>query len=278
MARITAAERAALPDRAFADVDGRGRRRLPIMDAAHVRNALARFNQVEFDDDRARDAARARLLRAARKYRIVPVGFIDSQLRTARGAPRRVDTPAPLPSGFVTMLMTDIEGSTALLDQLGDDYGDLLSDVRRIQRAAVQDFDGTVVEARADDVFAAFASPRCAVEAAIGVHQRLAAMSRPGDLDVRVRCGLHAGYPTLRDETYIGMAVHTTARVADAAHGGQLVISGDTKMALTDMIPEGVRFRSLGTFRLRGIPDEHALYQVLAEGLATRFPPLRISP
>ena len=236
------------------------------------------MNQVEFDDEGKRDAARARLLRAARKYRIVPVGFIDSQLRSARGSSGRPSRRAApeLPSGFVTMLMTDIEGSTALLDRLGDGYGDVLADVRGIQRCAVDDFDGRVIEARADDLFAVFASPRCALEASVEIQRRLSTRPWPDELDVRIRSGLHAGYPTLREENYIGMAVHTTARIADAAHGGQLVISDDTRTALTDMAPDGVRFRSLGSFRLRGIPDEHTLFQVGADGLATRFPPLRI--
>ena len=277
MARLTSAERAKLPDRAFAYVDSRGRRRLPIVDAPHVRNALSRFNQVEFDDDRARDQARTRLLRAARKYRIVPVGFIDSQLRTQRGAERR-DVSAGLPTGFVTMLMTDIEGSTGLLARLGDTevYGSLLADVRRTHGDAVAAYDGRVVEARADDFFAAFTSPRCALEAAIDLQRGLASHDWPGDLEVRVRAGLHAGYPTVRDGNYVGMAVHTTARISDAAHGGQIVIS-DTKMALTDMVPDGVRFRSLGRYQLRGIPDEHTLFQIAAPGLGTRFPSLRTS-
>src|SRR5829696_5717432 len=127
MARLSAAERLRLPDRAFAYVDSHGVRRLPIVDAAHVRNALARFDQVVFEDERARDEARVRLLRAAKKYRIVPVGFINNQLRSERaiGEARSADLPA-MPTGFVTMLMSDIEGSTALLDQLGDRYGELL--------------------------------------------------------------------------------------------------------------------------------------------------------
>jgi class 3 adenylate cyclase len=278
MARLTSAERAALPDRAFAYVDSSGRRRLPIADAAHVRNALARFNQVEFDDEQERDRARTRLLRAARKYRIVPIGFIDSQLRTQRGDARRRGVRAGLPTGFVTMLMTDIEGSTAVLAQLGDaeEYGALLADVRRIQGDAAAAFDGRVVEARADDFFAAFTSPRCALLAAIDIHRGLASHRWSGDIGVRVRAGVHAGYPTVRDDNYIGMAVHTTARIADAAHGGQLVISGDTKTALTDMVPDGVRFKALGEHRLRGIPDEHTLFQITAPGLAKKFPPLRI--
>lgn len=274
MARLTAAERAELPDRAFAYVDAGGRRRLPIFDEAHVRNALARFNQVQFESERARERARARLLRAAKRFRIVPVGFIDSQLRSEReiGAAGRSD--ADLPAGFVTLLMTDIEGSTTLLARLGDEYGPLLSDVRRIQGEATERCGGHVVEARADELFAAFESPAAAIVAAIATQRRLAA--RDAAEPVRVRIGIHAGYPTVRDANYIGMAVHTTARIADAAHGGQIVISGDTRTALTDIVPEGVGFRSLGSHRLRGIPGEQPLFQVVADGLGRRFGPLRV--
>src|SRR3954453_4672821 len=107
---LNARERAQLPDSAFAYIDGEGRRRLPIHDAAHVRNALARFGQVTFEDDDARERARARLLRAAKKFGIVPVGFVTGQLPPEREqGRRRAREPVPLPSGFVTMLMTDIE-------------------------------------------------------------------------------------------------------------------------------------------------------------------------
>jgi uncharacterized protein DUF6582 len=111
VARLDATKRADLPDRAFAYIDSRGRRRLPINDEAHVRNALARFNQVKFEDELTRERARKRLLSAAKKYGIVPVGFITGQLQSerVRGEQR---THVKLPSGFVTMLMTDIEGST----------------------------------------------------------------------------------------------------------------------------------------------------------------------
>src|SRR6516165_6523120 len=116
MSRLNARKRSGLPDSAFAYVDSRGRRRLPIHDAAHVRNALARFNQVAFEDDASRDKARRRLLNAAKKFRIVPVGFIDGQLRSERAGGK-----APtLPSGFLTMLMTDVEGSTGLLARLDE--------------------------------------------------------------------------------------------------------------------------------------------------------------
>ncbi|HEU4840146.1 MAG TPA: DUF6582 domain-containing protein, partial [Ilumatobacteraceae bacterium] len=89
MARLGQIERSSLPDRAFADVDSLGRRRLPIHDAAHVRNALARFGQVTFESDAARERARRRLLNAAKRFRIVPVGFIAGQLQSERAQATR---------------------------------------------------------------------------------------------------------------------------------------------------------------------------------------------
>ena len=97
MPPLTAKERAQLPDSAFAYIDSHGKRRLPIHDAAHVRNALARFSQVAFEDDEARDRARSRLLRAAQKHGIMPIGFISAQLQPERR----------LPKGNVTFLLAD---------------------------------------------------------------------------------------------------------------------------------------------------------------------------
>ena len=283
MARLTAAERSKLPDRAFAYVDSTGARRLPIVDAAHVRNALARFSQVEFEDDQARAEARTRLLRAARKFRIVPVGFIDNELRSERAAdPQVPGSQVPgsqvvgVPNGFVTMMLTDIEGSTGLIASLGDGYGGVLEEVRSIQRTATGEFGGYVVEERADEFFGAFASPRAAVEAAIAIHRAMCARSWLDGAAVRVRIGVHAGYPTVTGANYIGMAVHTAARICSASHGGQILISGDARTALTDLVPDGVGFRRLGRYRMRGIPDEHDLFQVSADGLATKFPPVRL--
>lgn len=274
MARLSAGERARLPDRAFAHVDAEGNRRLPIVDAAHVRNALARFNQVSFASDHERDAARERLLRAARKYRIVPVGFISSQIRSERahGIPEAAD----LPTGFVTLLLSDIEGSTSLLATLGDDYGAILDDVRRVHTVEVERTGGHVVEARADEFFAVFESPRAGVDTAIGIQRAFADAARSAPFEVRVRLGLHAGYPTRRGDNYIGMAVHTAARICDAAHGGQVVVSGDAREALTGMLDDDVSLRKLGRHRLRGIPVEQMLFQVRAPGLRTRFGPLRL--
>jgi class 3 adenylate cyclase len=92
---------------------------------------------------------------------------------------------------------------------------------------------------------------------------------------VRVRVGIHSGYPTRRAPNYIGMAVHTASRICGVAHGGQIVVSSDTKLAVHGSTPAGLRFRNLGQFRLRGLPDEVALYQLTAKGLPARFPPLR---
>src|SRR3954462_15870550 len=119
MPPLGAKERAQLPDRAFAYIDSRGRRRLPIHDPSHVRNALAHFNQVIFEGDAARDRARSRLLRAAQKHGIMPIGFISAQLQPQ----------LKLPKGQVTFLLTDIEGSTELLRRFGGRYAGLLADV-----------------------------------------------------------------------------------------------------------------------------------------------------
>src|SRR5262249_13548402 len=171
MARLKTKKRARLPDRAFAYVDARGHRRLPIHDAAHVRNALARFNQVTFEDDRARERARSRLLNAAKRFRIVPVGFITAQFASERQLGRRRGGASALPSGFVTMLLTDIESSTTLLHRLGDRYGKLLRDVRVVLTETARKSGGHVVEARADEFFAAFAQPAGALDTALAVQR-----------------------------------------------------------------------------------------------------------
>jgi class 3 adenylate cyclase len=279
MARLESAERARLPDSAFAYVDSRGNRRLPINDAAHVRNALARFNQVAFEDEQARERGRTRLLKAAKKYGIVPVGFITGQLQSERElGPRSSRDLVTLPSGFVTMMLTDIEGSTALVQRLGDSYGELLDGVRALLSDGVRAGEGHIVDSRADEFFAVFERPASALNTAVSVQHLLRGSAWVDDLEVRVRVGIHSGYPTRRSEAnYIGLAVHTAARICGAAHGGQILVSGDTRTATQGSRPDGVRFRSLGQFRLRGLPDEVALYQLVAKGLMTGFPPPRLS-
>ncbi len=274
MARLDSSKRTDLPDRAFAYVDSQGRRRLPIHDAAHVRNALARFNQVRFEDDAARDRARSRLLNAAKKHKIVPVGFITSQLDSERAlGERRGRAPASLPTGFLTLLMTDIEDSTGLVDRLGERYAELLGDVRTMLRNTAVASAGQEVETRADEFFAVFESPGAALDAAISMQRQLLGGSWPDGVEVKVRIGIHSGYPTLDEVNYVGLAIHTTARISAAAHGGQVIVSGDTKEASQGQRPAGLRFVSLGAHRLRGIPDEVPLFQAAAKGLPSRFPP-----
>jgi class 3 adenylate cyclase len=266
MAKLTTRERASLPDRAFAYIDSEGHRRLPINDEAHVRNALARFGRVAFENDAARDRARQRLLNAAKRFGIMPVGFIDRELRSK--------SPAVLPSGNVTFLLTDIEGSTALLQQLGPDYAELLRDMRASIRRSVQSAGGLPVDTHGDEFFAVFEQPDAAVRAAIELQVSMRDGVWPGDAQVLVRAGIHGGRPTLTDTGYVGLSVHTVARICSVAHGGQIVVSSNAVDAI-EATP-GVRFRSLGEHRLTGLPNAYALFQVQAKGLRTRFPPLRI--
>jgi len=265
MPPLGAKERAQLPNSAFAYVDSRGRRRLPIHDAAHVRNALARFSQVAFEDESARDRARSRLLRAAQKHGIMPIGFISAQLQPQR----------KLPKGHVTFLLTDIEGSTELLGRLDDQYAPLLAEVRRRVRAAVRQAGGREASARGDDVFAVFEHAPAALEAALAIQRAMHAGAWPDGIDVRLRIGLHRGRPALTDSGYVGLSVHAAARVCFAAHGGQIVMSSAVRAAVLESLAEGVTLRSLGAWRFRGLPEPLVLFQVDAADLLTDFPPLR---
>ena len=274
MPTLSATARARLPDSAFAYIDSQGRRRLPINDVSHVRNALARFNQVDFEDDAARERARERLLRAAKKHGIVPLGFFDGQLRKARGANVR-----SLPRGTVTFLLTDIEGSTRLLERLGDDYTGLLRDVRTAIRTSVRDASGFEVDARADEFFAVFRRSTHALDAALAIQRALREKTWPRNADVRVRIGMHTGRPTLTDTGYVGIAVHIAARVCYASHGGQILLSSAAHESFTERLADGVSFRSLGRYSLHGLAEPEALFQVNAVGLITKFPrPRTIGP
>jgi class 3 adenylate cyclase len=264
---LSAIARARLPDSAFAYIDSQGRRRLPIPDASHVRNALARFDQVDFEDDAARERARERLLRAAKKHGIVPLGFFDGQLRKARGANVR-----SLPRGTVTFLLTDIEGSTRLLERLGDDYASLLRDVRAAIRASVRAASGFEVDARADEFFAVFRRSTHALDAALAIQRALREKSWPQKAEVRVRIGMHTGRPTLTDTGYVGIAVHIAARICWASHGGQILLSSAAHDSFTERLAEGIAFRSLGRYSLHGIAEPEALWQVNAADLRAKFP------
>ena len=264
MPPLRANERAQLPESAFAYIDSSGKRRLPINDAVHVRNALARFNQVAFEDDAARDRARNRLLRAAKKHGIMPIGFISAQL----------EPQLRLPKGHVTFLLTYLEGSTRCRAPRGS-YAPLLADVRRLVRAAVRSASGHEVSARGDDVFAVFERAPAALEGALAIQRAMRAVAWPGDNDVRLRIGMHRGRPSLTDTGYVGLSVHAAARICFAAHGGQIVMSSSVRNAVIDLLADGVGLREIGAWRFRGLPEPVDLFQVEAADLLSDFPPPR---
>ena len=278
MPPLSASARARLPDSAFAYIDSAGRRRLPIHDVSHVRNALARFDRTAFEDDTARERARQRLLRAAKRHGIVPIGFFDGQLRKERQQTeiktRAVDL-SKLPRGTVTFLLSDIEGSTRLLRQLGDAYGAVLRDVRALIRSSVRASGGHEVDCRADEFFAAFADPAGALGAALAVQRSLRRREWPESVEVRVRIGVHTGRTSLGETGYVGIAVPTAARICSAGHGGQILLSTAARDALARTRPDGVTFRSLGRYALAGLAEPEAVFQVHGPELRARFPKLR---
>jgi len=178
---------------------------------------------------------------------------------------------AELPTGTVTLLFTDIEGSTRLLRRVGDAYADLLAEHRRLLVEAFEGNRGTIVDSEGDAFFVAFASARDAVAGAEAAQRALAGHEWPGDEELRVRMGLHTGEPRLVDGRYVGLDVHHAARVMAAGHGGQVLLSESTR-ALLD---EGTRLRDLGEHRLKDLSHPQRLYQLDADGLPAEFPPLK---
>jgi class 3 adenylate cyclase len=240
----------------------------------HVRNALARFEQVGFEDDAAREKARDRLLRAAKKFGIVPLGFFDGQLRKERETKTRGADMRRWPRGTVTLLFADIEGSTRLLQKLGDGYAKVLRDVRGIIRASVRDAGGHEIDARADEFFAAFHDAASALEAAVALQRGLQDNRWPRGEDVCVRIGIHTGRPSLAESGYVGIAVNTAARICSAGHGGQILVSSFVTAALRAPNTE-ISFRDLGEYELPSLQQPLALFQVEAAKLRTKFPRLR---
>jgi DNA-binding NarL/FixJ family response regulator/class 3 adenylate cyclase len=167
-----------------------------------------------------------------------------------------------LPRGTLTFLFTDVEGSTELLRQLGDDYRLVLGESRAALRAAVDAAGGTGVDARGDELFAVFPDAAGAVEAATRAQ-------RNGIDRIRVRIGLHTGTATLSDGAYFGLDVHRAARICSAAHGGQVLLSDAARTAAD------AEATDLGEYRLKGLPQPERLFQLVAEGLEREFPPLR---
>jgi class 3 adenylate cyclase len=270
MATLDAKKRASLPNSAFAYIDSQGNRRLPINDEAHVRNALSRFNQVKFESQEARERAFRRLLKAATDYGIAPIGFITRQLREAR-----VADPSDLPSGVVTLMLTDIEGSTRLVQELGEDYQSVLEAVRKLIRDAVGDHQGYEVDSRADEFFAVFAEAGQGLAAAIDIQRAMQEAEWPDGHRVRVRIGLNSGSPAVTDTGYVGLPVNVMARVCNAGHGGQILLTAASRDELGSDLAD-IELDSLGEYQLQGLPGPQPLFQVRAPGLMDVFGPLRV--
>jgi predicted ATPase/class 3 adenylate cyclase len=180
-----------------------------------------------------------------------------------------------LPTGTVTFLFTDIEGSTRLLQALGERYPAVHDEHAAIVRRAVAEAGGTEVSTHGDAFFVAFRSPVGAVRAAVVAQRGLAAHNWSPGPPVRVRMGVHTGEGTLGGDDYVGLDVHRAARIADAAHGGQVIVSEATRGLIRHALPAGVSLRDLGVHRLRGLADTEHLHELVVEGLASDFPPPR---
>src|SRR5437764_8506267 len=180
-----------------------------------------------------------------------------------------------LPMGTVTLLFTDMEGSTRLLKQLGERYTDLLEEYRQLLRAAFQQWNGHEVDTQGDAFFVVFARATDAISGAVAAQRALASHSWPEGVVVRVRMGIHTGEPTLSPEGYTGLDVHLAARMTSAGHGGQVLLSQTTRDLVEHDLPEGVSLRDLGAHRLKDIGYSSHIFQLVIADVPADFPPLR---
>jgi class 3 adenylate cyclase len=181
-----------------------------------------------------------------------------------------------LPSGTVTFLFSDIEGSTRLLEQLGDRYGDVHRDHRRILRERLTEAGGQEIDTQGDAFFFSFTRAKDAVAAAVAAQRALAEHDWPEDVDVKVRMGLHTGEPTVGEDGYLGMDVVRAARICGAGHGGQILLTETTRALVGNNIPAGTEIRDLGETSLKDIQHERVFQLALPEQRG-EFPPLKTS-
>jgi predicted ATPase/class 3 adenylate cyclase len=179
------------------------------------------------------------------------------------------------PSGTVTFLFSDIEGSTRLVEHFGADWPELLEQHRRIMRAAFAEHAGFEQGTEGDSFFVVFAHAADAVAAAVDAQRGLAAETWPPDGQIRVRIGLHSGDGRLSGGDYVGLDVHRAARIGAAGHGGQVLLSESTVSLARSNLPEGVRLVDLGDHRLKDLPRPEHIQQLAIEGLKIDFPALR---
>jgi class 3 adenylate cyclase/DNA-binding NarL/FixJ family response regulator len=188
----------------------------------------------------------------------------------AQGAPS-------LPTGTVTFLFSDIEGSTRLLKQLGRErYGEVLRQHNEVLRSAFGTHEGIEIDRQGDAFFFVFRSAGTAIAAAVAAQRAMAEIDWPDDGRVRVRIGLHTGEASVNGEGYVGFAVHQAARLGDLGHGGQVLCSRTTAALVEHELPTDVRIRDLGETKLPGLDRPEPVFQVIAEGLPDRFPPIGV--
>jgi len=181
----------------------------------------------------------------------------------------------PLPTGKVTFLFTDIQGSTKLLQRLGDDYADVLATHRRLLRAAFTRHDGCEVDTQGDGFFVAFNRAFDAIAASLDAQRALHAEDWPHGDPVLVRMGIHAGEPMVVDDNYVGIDVHRAARICDAAHGGQVILSESTYARLSPDQKHELSIKDLGAHRLKDLEHPERILQLVPADLPAEFPPLR---
>ena len=182
---------------------------------------------------------------------------------------------AQLPAGTVTFVFTDIESSTRLLQELGDEgYGVVSGDHRRLVRETFGARGGTEIDTQGDAFFFSFPRARDAVAAAVDAQRALRDHDWPQGKEVRVRMGLHTGEPHMGEEGYLGLDVVRAARISAAGHGGQILISETTRALLGNQLPEGVAVHDLGQQHLKDVQHEH-IYELTVDGSAVSTRPLK---
>ena len=189
-------------------------------------------------------------------------------------AKQAVPTPGAMPTGTVTFLFTDIEGSTQLVKELGGRYSEVLAQHQRILRSAFDAHGGREVDTQGDSFFVAFRRAKDAVAAAVSAQRDLAAHTWPQGVTVKVRMGLHTGEPQVGEDRYVGLGVHKAARIGGAGHGGQVLLSRTARELAEDELPPGVSIRDLGERRLKDVDRPERLSQLVIEGLPSEFGPL----
>jgi class 3 adenylate cyclase len=174
-----------------------------------------------------------------------------------------------LPSGTVTFVFSDIEGSTALLKALGDGYGDVLDTHRRLMRTSFHDLGGVEIDTQGDAFFFAFPRARDAVAAAVEAQRLHAVEEWPEDRPVRVRMGLHTGEPAVGSEGYLGIDVVRAARLCTLSRGGQVLLSETTRSLVGGTLPDGVSVHPLGERHLKDIDEPERVFELDIDGVAS---------